>query len=214
MVDGSDFPKQGVHSVGVKRQYCGELASAPTAKPGVFVGYVSSQGDTMLDRRLYVPAAWLTDDAYTERRRQCGLPADLTFKTKPELAQEMRAAVVQSHALRCQWVVADEAFGGTRLCWMGWWGWACGTLPGWPILHGSGQNVPPSTCRPGGGADAAPSGHVWWRAGPRANSTGDGLGLARRGVDTPDDQGRRPRAYGGGLCCPAGGRRTGCLARS
>ena len=113
MVDGSDFPKQGVHSVGVKRQYCGELGKRANCQAGVFVGYVSSQGDTMLDRRLYVPAAWLTDDAYTERRRQCGLPAALTFKTKPELAQAMLAAVVQSHALRCQWVVADEAFGGT-----------------------------------------------------------------------------------------------------
>ena len=112
MVDGSDFPKQGVHSVGVKRQYCGELGKRANCQAGVFVGYVSSQGYAMLDRRLYVPAEWLTDDAYTERRRQCGLPADLTFKTKPELAQEMLAAVVQSHALRCQWVVADEAFGG------------------------------------------------------------------------------------------------------
>jgi SRSO17 transposase len=112
MVDGSDFPKQGVHSVGVKRQYCGELGKRANCQAGVFVGYVSSQGYPMLDRRLYVPAEWLTDDAYTERRRQCGLPADLTFKTKPELAQEMLAAVVQSHALRCQWVVADEAFGG------------------------------------------------------------------------------------------------------
>ena len=112
MVDGSDFPKQGVHSVGVKRQYCGELGKRANCQAGVFVGYGSSQGYAMLDRRLYVPAEWLTDDAYTERRRQCGLPADLTFKTKPELAQEMLAAVVQSHALRCQWVVADEAFGG------------------------------------------------------------------------------------------------------
>ena len=112
MVDGSDFPKQGVHSVGVKRQYCGELGKRANCQAGVFVGYGSSQGYAMLDRRLYVPAEWLTDDAYTERRRQCGLPADLPFKTKPELAQEMLAAVVQSHALRCQWVVADEAFGG------------------------------------------------------------------------------------------------------
>ena len=112
MVDGSDVPKQGVHSVGVKRQYCGELGTRANCQAGVFVGYVSAQGYTMLDRRLYVPAEWLTDDAYTERRRQCGLPPDLIFKTKPALAQEMLAAVVQSHALRCQWVVADEAFGG------------------------------------------------------------------------------------------------------
>jgi SRSO17 transposase len=112
MVDGSDFPKQGVHSVGVKRQYCGELGKRANCQAGVFVGYGSSQGYTLLDRRLYVPAEWLTNDAYTERRRQCGLPPDLPFKTKPELAQEMLAAVVQSQALRCQWVVADEAFGG------------------------------------------------------------------------------------------------------
>ncbi len=112
MVDGSDVPKQGVHAVGVKRQYCGELGKRANCQAGVFVGYVTSQGYTMLDRRLYVPAEWLTDDAYAARRRQCGLPPDLPFKTKPELAQEMIAAVVKSQALRCRWVVADEAFGG------------------------------------------------------------------------------------------------------
>jgi len=112
MVDGSDFPKQGVHSVGVKRQYCGELGKRANCQAGVFVGYASSRGYTVLDRRLYVPTEWLTDDAYAERRRQCGLPAETTFKTKPELAQEMLAAVVQSQAVRCRWVVADEAFGG------------------------------------------------------------------------------------------------------
>jgi SRSO17 transposase len=112
MVDGSDFPKQGVHSVGVKRQYCGELGKRANCQAGVFVGSVSSQGYTVLDRRLYVPAEWLTDDAYAERRRQCGLPAETTFKTKPALAQEMITTVVQSQALRCRWVVADEACGG------------------------------------------------------------------------------------------------------
>ena len=116
MVDGSDFPKQGVHSVGVKRQYCGELGKRANCQAGVFVGYVSSQGYTVLDRRLYVPAEWLTDEAYAERRRQCGLPAETTFKTKPELAQEMIATVVQSQALRCRWVVADEACGGHPGC--------------------------------------------------------------------------------------------------
>ena len=62
MVDGSDFPKQGVHSVGVKRQYCGELGKRANCQAGVCVGSVTSQGYTMLDRRLYVPAEWLTDD--------------------------------------------------------------------------------------------------------------------------------------------------------
>jgi SRSO17 transposase len=113
MVDGSDFPKQGSHSVGVKRQYCGELGKRANCQAGVFVGYVSPQGYTLLDRRLYVPVEWLTDEAYIERRRQCGIPPGLTCKTKPELAQEMVTAIVQTQVLRCRWVVADEAFGGT-----------------------------------------------------------------------------------------------------
>src|SRR4029453_16550917 len=83
MVDGSDFPKQGVHSVGVKRQDCGDLGKRANCQAGVFVGYVSSQGYTILDRRLYVPAEWLTDEAYAERRRQGGLPAGPTGKTNP-----------------------------------------------------------------------------------------------------------------------------------
>jgi SRSO17 transposase len=66
----------------------------------------------VLDRRLSVPAEWLSDDAYAERRRQGGLPTETTCKTKPALAQAMLAAVVESQALRCRWGVADEAFGG------------------------------------------------------------------------------------------------------
>ncbi len=112
MVDGSDFPKQGVHSAGVKRQYCGELGKRANCQAGVFVGSVSTQGSTLRDRRLYLPAEWITDDAYAERRKQCGIPPAITFKTKPELAVEMLTAVVQSQGLRCRWVVADEAFGG------------------------------------------------------------------------------------------------------
>ena len=111
MVDGRDVPKQGVHSAGVKRQDCGELGQRANCQAGVFVGYVSTTGDTLLDRRLYVPEAWVTDDAYAERRTPCGMPPESTFKTKPALAQEMIAEVVKSPCLRCRWVVADEAFG-------------------------------------------------------------------------------------------------------
>jgi SRSO17 transposase len=111
MVDGSDVPQQGVHSAGVKRQYGGELGKRANGQAGVCVGDVSTTGYTLLDRRLYVPEEWVTDDAYAERRTPCGIPPESTFKTKPALAQEMLAAVVKSPCLRCRWVVADEAFG-------------------------------------------------------------------------------------------------------
>jgi SRSO17 transposase len=55
ILDGSDFPKQGRDSVGVKRQYCGELGKRANCQAGVFLGYASRQGYTLLDRRLYVP---------------------------------------------------------------------------------------------------------------------------------------------------------------
>src|SRR5882762_1636044 len=75
MVDGRDFSKQGVHAVGVKRQDCGELGKRANCQAGVLVGYGSAQGDTVRERRLDVPTAWLTDDAYAARRRQCGMPS-------------------------------------------------------------------------------------------------------------------------------------------
>ncbi len=126
MVDGSDVPKPGGHAVGVKRQYGGELGKWANCQAGVFGGSVSAQGSTVLERRLSVPAEWLTDDAYAARRRPGGLPAETTCTTKPALAQEMLATVVQSQALRCRWVGADEAGGGNPglregVAGRGWW---------------------------------------------------------------------------------------------
>jgi len=53
IVDGSDFPKQGDDSVGVKRQWCGQLGKRANCQAGVFTGYSSRHGYTLLDRRLY-----------------------------------------------------------------------------------------------------------------------------------------------------------------
>ena len=87
----------------------------------------------------------------------------------------MLAAVVKSQALRCRWVVADEAFGGNPAFWMGWRGWACGILPKCPTPRGSGKSARPPTSRRGVGADAARSGSAWWRAAPEARTV---LGVA------------------------------------
>src|ERR687894_320340 len=110
-LDGSDFPKQGGHSVGVKRQYCGELGKRANCQAGVFLGYASRQGYTLLDRRLYLPQEWVEDAAYAARREACGVPAGMPFLTKPQLGGAMIRAGRQAGTLRCRWVACDEGFG-------------------------------------------------------------------------------------------------------
>jgi SRSO17 transposase len=110
-LDGSDFPKQGKESVGTKRQHCGELGKTANCQAGVFLGYVSRRGYTLLDRRLYLPKEWVASPEYKERREKCGIPKDIVFRTKNELAGEMVEALVAEGALTCRWVTCDEAFG-------------------------------------------------------------------------------------------------------
>jgi SRSO17 transposase len=110
-LDGSDFLKQGKESVGVKRQYCGEVGKRANCQAGVFLGYASSRGYTLLDRRLYLPQEWVEDEAFAARRRQCGVPPDIRFQTKPELGGEMIRTVLDEQTLRCRWLTCDEAFG-------------------------------------------------------------------------------------------------------
>src|SRR5215204_5928085 len=88
ILDGSDFPKQGRQSVGVKRQYCGELGKTANCQAGVFLAYASQHGYALLDRRLYLPEEWF-DAAYADRRTACGVPDAVTFTTKPSLSLAM-----------------------------------------------------------------------------------------------------------------------------
>ena len=110
-LDGSDFAKQGQESVGVKRQYCGELGKRANCQAGVFLGYASRQGYTLLDRRLYLPQDWVEGEEFAERRQKCGVPEDTPFKTKQELGWGMIQAQVEAGVLRFQWLTCDEAFG-------------------------------------------------------------------------------------------------------
>ncbi|MGQ9928524.1 MAG: IS701 family transposase [Chloroflexaceae bacterium] len=111
IIDGSDFPKKGTHSVGVKRQYCGQVGKIANGQAGVFLAYASSPGTTLLDRRLYLPREGVEDAAFAERRAKGRIPADVTFQTKNDLAVAMVQDVLASQALRCRWFLADEAFG-------------------------------------------------------------------------------------------------------
>ena len=110
-LDGSDFAKQGQESVGVQRQYCGELGKRANCQAGVFLGYASRKGYTLLDRRLYLPEDWVEVAEFAKRRQKCGVPEDITFKTKQELSWEMIQSQAATKALRYQWLTCDEAFG-------------------------------------------------------------------------------------------------------
>ncbi len=110
ILDGSDVPKRGTHSVGVAAQWCGATGKTDNCQAGVFLGYASRQGYTLVDRQLYVPKPWFTD-AYAARRRACRLPADRAFQTKAELAAALVEAWHRRGALPATWLVCDEWFG-------------------------------------------------------------------------------------------------------
>jgi SRSO17 transposase len=110
IVDGSGFPKKGERSVGVQQQYCGALGKLANCQQGIFLVYASSRGHTFLDRRLYIPQTWF-DKAHAGKRKKCGLPEKLTFKTEPTLGLEMIKALKQSGIVPFRWVNSDEHYG-------------------------------------------------------------------------------------------------------
>ncbi len=110
ILDGCDFPKQGTHSVGVARQWCGALGKVANCQASVVACYASQHGYTLVDRRLYMPKQWFTP-AYQNRRDRCGVPADLRFQTQPELAWELIQTLHDRQVLPFHWVIGDEHFG-------------------------------------------------------------------------------------------------------
>lgn len=110
IADGSGFPKQGNHSVGVAHQYCGHLGKVANCQQGVFLAYASSRGYTFLDERLYLPEDWFTV-AYQTRWKACGIPEGQPFRTEPALALEMVAGLAHRAVISFNWVAADETYG-------------------------------------------------------------------------------------------------------
>ena len=104
--------KQGHDSVGVAAQYCGAVGKVANCPLGVYLGYASAKGYTLLDAQLYVPESWFADD-HKELRAQCGIPDELTFQTKPQLALSLLRQTVERGTLPFQWVAADALYGDT-----------------------------------------------------------------------------------------------------
>jgi SRSO17 transposase len=104
--DPSGFPKKGDHSVGVQRQWCGRLGKVDNCQVGVYMAYVSADEQVLVDTRLYLPKSWARSKS---RRAQCGVPKEVKFRTRHELALEMLDA--HGSALPHAWVAGDDEMG-------------------------------------------------------------------------------------------------------
>ena len=83
IVDDTGFPKKGKHSVGVARQYCGELGKQENCQVSVSLSVANDQASLPIAYRLYLPEAWAAD---AERRAKAGVPEDIGFETKTAIA--------------------------------------------------------------------------------------------------------------------------------
>jgi SRSO17 transposase len=110
LVDESGMVKQGDDSVGVAPQYCGSVGKVANAQVGVYLGYASSKGYSVVDGRLYMPEEWF-DGEHADKRRVCDVPEGVTFKTKLEIALELLRDAVQRGDLPFQWVAGDTVYG-------------------------------------------------------------------------------------------------------
>jgi SRSO17 transposase len=110
VLDDTGFAKKGTHSAGVGRQYSGTLGRVDNCQVGVFLGYASPHGHTLVDRRLYLTESWLADPAKRNSRR-AAVPATVRFRTKLEFAGEMLTAAIERGHLPVGWVTADAAYG-------------------------------------------------------------------------------------------------------
>jgi len=106
VLDPSAFPKKGVESCGVARQWCGRLGKVDNCQVGVFLAYVSGRGHALLDARLYLDKDWAAD---ADRRTKTYVPDDVVFAEKWRIGLDLL-----DHAradLPGRWVVGDDEFG-------------------------------------------------------------------------------------------------------
>ncbi|MBZ4423388.1 IS701 family transposase [Myxococcus sp. RHST-1-4] len=109
IVDDTGFLKQGKHSVGVQRQYTGSAGKVTNCQLGVSLSVATRTEHLPLDFELYLPELWANDEA---RRREARIPAEVTFKTKPQLALQMIDRAVED-GVPPGIVLADTAYGSS-----------------------------------------------------------------------------------------------------
>lgn len=107
IVDDTGFPKKGTHSVGVARQYCGQVGKQDNCRVAVSLSVATWTASLPVGYRLYLPKEWAED---AERRQQAEVPEETRFQTKPEIALDQIRAAVAAKVERGV-VLADAAYG-------------------------------------------------------------------------------------------------------
>jgi SRSO17 transposase len=107
IVDDTGFPKKGQHSVGVTRQYCGQVGKQENCRVAVSLSVATWSSSLPIGYRLYLPKEWAED---IERREKTEVPEEVAFQTKPEIALDQVRAAVAANRNRGV-VLADAAYG-------------------------------------------------------------------------------------------------------
>jgi len=107
IIDDTGFPKKGVHSVGVARQYCGQLGKQDNCQVAVSLSLANHHASLPTMYRLYLPQEWAADK---KRRRKVGVPKEISFKSKPEIALEQIEAACRAGLPRGV-VLMDAGYG-------------------------------------------------------------------------------------------------------
>jgi SRSO17 transposase len=107
VIDETGDLKKGTHTVGVQRQYTGTAGRVENAQVGVYLVYTTDAGHAVVDRELYLPRSWTDDPA---RCRAVGVPEQVGFATKPELAWAMICRALDA-GVPAAWVTGDEVYG-------------------------------------------------------------------------------------------------------
>jgi SRSO17 transposase len=110
LIDESSVVKQGEDSVGVAAQYCGSVGKIANGQVGVYLGYASRKGYSLIEGQLFMPDEWF-DEGHAEKRNMSGVPEGLIFQTKPQIGLELLNKAQKRGKLPFQWVAADELYG-------------------------------------------------------------------------------------------------------
>jgi SRSO17 transposase len=111
IVDETSDVKSSTDCVGAARQYCGSVGGIALCQVAVTLTYATAAGHALIDRALYLPGDWAADE---ERRELAGVPDEVMFATKSQLADALLARA-HGRGIRTAFVAGDEVYGGADL---------------------------------------------------------------------------------------------------